>query len=600
MALAPNAPLSLLRLNPKQTNIRLQRVETDPRSFKTACHISCALSTTQVSVSDQPKSERRSANYQPTIWSYDFLQSLKNNHNDMVYKDRAAKLEQELRFAINDEDADSLSLLELIDDIQRLGLGHRFEMDIARALEKFVSSEDSAVAAENSLHAVALRFRLLRQHGFEISQDVFKVFKDHKGNFEECLCKDVKGMLSLYEASRLAFEGEDLMDEALMFTRMHIPELQGEQENGLPEQVTHALELPLHRRMLRLEARWYIEAYSKRPAAKLTLLELAKLDFNLVQSTLQGDLKDMSRWWMDLGLASKLSFARDRLMECFFWALGIVSEPQFSNCRKCLTKVASLITIIDDVYDVYGTLDELELFTDAVQRWDICAVKNLPDYMKLCFLALYNSVNEMAYDTLRDQGENSLPYLTKAWADLCKAFLKEAKWAHSKHIPTFQDYLENAWVSVSGHLFLVHAFFLHSPNITSKALDSLEKYDDVIRWPSVVFRLCNDLGTSKHELERGESANSITCYMKETGCSEASARQHIIDLIDKSWKKMNRCKIDGSPFAKHFVETAINLARISQCIYQHGDGHGCPDNRSKNRVLSLIVDPISIKDKAIS
>ena len=88
--------------------------------------------------------------------------------------------------------------------------------------------------------------------------------------------------------------------------------------------------------------------------------------------------------------------------------------------------------------------------------------------------------------------------------------------------------------------------------------------------------------------------------MKETGCSEAQARQHISDLIDKSWKKMNRCQIDGSPFGKHFVETALNLARISQCIYQHGDGHGCPDNRSKNRVVLLIVEPISIKEKAIS
>lgn len=63
-------------------------------------------------------------------------------------------------------------------------------------------------------------------------------------------------------------------------------------------------------------------------------------------------------------------------MECFFWAVGIVSKPQFSNCRKGLTKVASLVTIIDDVYDVYGTLDELELFTDAVQRFVGVALNN--------------------------------------------------------------------------------------------------------------------------------------------------------------------------------------------------------------------------------
>jgi len=69
-----------------------------------------------------------------------------------------------------------------------------------------------------------------------------------------------------------------------------------------------------------------------------------------------------------MGLAPKLSFSRDRLMECFFWSMGMAFEPQFSDLRKGLTKVTSLITTIDDVYDVYGSLDELELFTKAVER----------------------------------------------------------------------------------------------------------------------------------------------------------------------------------------------------------------------------------------
>ena len=32
------------------------------------------------------------------------------------------------------------------------------------------------------------------------------------------------------------------------------------------------------------------------------------------------------------------------------------------------TRVNVLITMIDDIFDVYGKLDELELFTDTVER----------------------------------------------------------------------------------------------------------------------------------------------------------------------------------------------------------------------------------------
>ncbi|GLT65718.1 hypothetical protein SLA2020_381320 [Shorea laevis] len=483
--------------------------------------------------------QRKSANYQPSLWSYDFLQSLKNDYADERYKNRAKKLEEDVRSMISNENADLLATLELIDDLQRLGLGYQFESDITRALDNFASSE----RIEKTLHATALSFRLLRQQGYQVSQDVFNSFKDHNGNFKECLTNDIKGMLSLYEASYLAFEGEHLLEEAMAFTRMNLKDLKGDVSKSMAEQVSHALEVPLHHRMLRLEARWYIEAYSKREDANSLLLELAKLDFNIVQSVLQSDLQDMSRWWKEMGLANNLSFTRDRLMECFFWTVGMAFEPQLSNLRKELTKVAALVTTIDDVYDIYGTLDELELFTDAVERWDINAVENLPYYMKLCFLALYNTVNEMVYDTLKEKGENILPYVTKAWVDLFKAFLQEAKWCYNKDMPTFKDYLDNAWLSVSGAVFLVHAYFFLNQKFTNQALEGLQKYHDLLRWPSIIFRLCNDLNTSAGELKRGETTNSIQCYMRETGVSEEVAGKQMFNMIERSWKKMNEERV---------------------------------------------------------
>jgi len=44
-------------------------------------------------------------------------------------------------------------------------------------------------------------------------------------------------------------------------------------------------------------------------------------------------------------------------------------EPHLAMCHKELTKVGQLLTVLDDVYDIYGTLDELELFTHAIERF---------------------------------------------------------------------------------------------------------------------------------------------------------------------------------------------------------------------------------------
>lgn len=46
--------------------------------------------------------------------------------------------------------------------------------------------------------------------------------KDENDSFNESLCKDVKDMPSLCEASYLGFEGENLLDKAKAFTSIHL------------------------------------------------------------------------------------------------------------------------------------------------------------------------------------------------------------------------------------------------------------------------------------------------------------------------------------------------------------------------------------------
>jgi hypothetical protein len=45
--------------------------------------------------------------------------------------------------------------------------------------------------------------------------------------------------------------------------------------------------------------------------------------------------------------------------------------------------------------------------------WDINALDELPYYMKISFFALFQSINEIGYNILKEQGINVVPSLKK-------------------------------------------------------------------------------------------------------------------------------------------------------------------------------------------
>ncbi|KAH1091899.1 hypothetical protein J1N35_019156 [Gossypium stocksii] len=594
--------LRLLTAVPSSSFIRSNRKGTSNRSnVSNLSVVGASKAVATANVSDK-KIVRRSANYHPAIWEYDYIQSLKSDYLGESFNEQAITLVGEVRMMLENV-MDPLEKLELIDSLQRLGLSYHFQNETKRILEDIHLRADQSKALwkEGNLYATALEFRLLRQHGYNVTQEIFSGFMDEMGNFKSSLCEDCKGLLNLYEASYLSMEGEAILDIARDFAAKQLQQYlkQKKLDEYVRMLVEHALELPLHWRVSRLEARWFIDVYEKREERNPMLLELAKLDFNIVQAVHQDDLRYVSKWWRDIGLGEKLPFARDRLMENFLWTVGFAFDPHFGNLRRTLTKVGALITSIDDVYDVYGTLDELELFTQAVERWDINAMELLPEYMKICFFALYNSINEIAFDNLKEHGFHTIPFLTKAWAELCKSYLVEAKWYHSGYIPAFKEYIDNAWISISAPVILSHVFF--SSNVTTKeCLEYWKEYSNLIYCSSMILRLADDLGTSVDELKRGDVPKSIQCYMHETGCSEVEARGQINTLIDATWKRMNEeYLMSHSSLSLPFKHIALNIARTAQCMYQYGDGVGVANLETKDRVLLLFVLSIPYSEKPI-
>ncbi|KAJ1390600.1 Terpenoid cyclases/protein prenyltransferase alpha-alpha toroid [Sesbania bispinosa] len=482
------------------------------------------------------------------------------------------------------EVVDYVDQLEMIDVLQRLGVAYHFRNEIRSMLENVHNNIDTLKRKKN-LNVTALAFRLLRQHGYNIPTDGMCNFK----------YGDVEGLLSLYEASFHSIEDEPILDEARDFTSKFLKEFVNKnKDNDTSLFINHALEFPLQWRVPRFEAWWFINfGYERRQNASHALLQFAKLDFNMVQRVHQEELK----WWKKIGLVEELRFFRDRLVENFIWSVGMESRPDIGNFRKVMTKVLSFITVLDDVYDVYGTLEELELFTKAIDSWDINAMDSLPHYMKICFLSLYNFVNEVAYDILKENGHNIIPSLKKVWIDVCKAYLMEAKWYYGGYIPRLQEYLENSWISISAPVILVHAYVLIEKIFKKEDLGSLQEYPDIIRSSSIIFRIVDDLGSSKREIESaGDVSKSIQCYMNESGASEADSREHLKCMLHTTWKKLNE-EARNSPFSKSFIDIAVNLARVSMLFYRNGDGFTIQGDETKSHMLSLIVQPVPIISK---
>ncbi|KAK7312117.1 hypothetical protein VNO77_35722 [Canavalia gladiata] len=137
--------------------------------------------------------------------------------------------------------------------------------------------------------------------------------------------------------------------------------------------------------------------------------------------------------------------------------------------------------------------------------------------------------------------------------------------------------------------------------ITTTAVDNsdmdeiehfLHTFEDLVYNVSLVIRLCNDLGTTVAERERGDDASSILCYMNEKFVSEETARKHMQDIINKAWKKINGHCMTRVTSMEPFLTQALNAARVAHTLYQYGDGFGIQDRDTRKHILSIFVEPL--------
>ncbi|KAI3676715.1 hypothetical protein L1987_86328 [Smallanthus sonchifolius] len=249
--------------------------------------------------------------------------------------------------------------------------------------------------------------------------DVFELFKGKNGKFMENLRYDIRGLMELYEASQLCIEGENILDEAAIFSSHMLQKALDFLDDKEARMDRYTLENP-HRRNIT-----YFSLLNAPKDCDATILkELADLEYMMVQSIRRMEINEILR---------------------------------------------------------------------------------------------YN--------------------FTIFWETLCDAFLVEAKWFASGHIPKSEEYLKNT----------------------------------------------NDLESEEDESQDGHDGSYVKCFiMEHEYCSAKIAREYVKKIISDAWKCLNKECLSPSPFSENFLKGSINLARFVPSMYSY----------SHNNSLDLIEEYI--------
>ncbi|XP_062076343.1 alpha-humulene synthase [Humulus lupulus] len=543
---------------------------------------------------------RPTKKFQPSVWGERFLH-YNISEQELRYKQQEVEeLKAVVKKEIFGESAYDVShQLKLINAVERLGLSYLFESEIENELESIYnkSVDQNYILKDENLHDASLRFRLLRQHGFRVSSpDIFEKFKDEDGNFKECLVSDTIGLLSLYEASHLSCVGENILDEALAFTTTHLTEFlanKKEHDDPLSKEISQALERPLRKSLERLAARHFISIYENETSHNKVLLQLAKLDFNLLQSMHKKELSEISRWWKESDFVHKFPFARDRIVELYLWILAVYYEPQYSLARNILTKIIALTSIADDIYDAYGTFEELEHLTEAVERWDINIIDKLnPEYLQTFYKELLNSYEEFEQELSKEETYR-VHYAKERFKEILRSFLEEAWWLKEGRVPSFDEYLKFSLITCGYHMLIVNSLIgMKSSIVTKEVFEWFSMDRKIIRASSTICRFMDDIAEHKFEQEKNDEPTAVECYMKQCGVSEEEAYDELNKRIANAWKEINEELLKPTGVASPILVRALNFSKFMDLFYKNGDGYTQVGKVTKDSIAALLIDPI--------
>nr|GMD80415.1 (-)-germacrene D synthase-like [Ipomoea batatas] len=229
----------------------------------------------------------------------------------------------------------------------------------------------------------------------------------------------------------------------------------------------------------------------------------------------------------------------------------------------------------------------------TLTRWDAGVVNELPEYMRVCYVALLEVYAEMEKE-LAVKGESyRISYAKSEMKKLVGAYFDEAKWFHNRCTPKFEEYMKVALVSCAYMMLSTTSLVgMHEDFVTKEALDWMSKEPLIVQAATVICRLMDDMAGHEFEQQRGHVDSAVECYMKQYGKSKEETFNEFHERVNNAWKDINQECLNPTAFPMSILIRVVNLARVIDLLYKDGDTYTHSATELKDIITPVLIDPI--------
>nr|XP_029150635.1 (-)-germacrene D synthase isoform X2 [Arachis hypogaea] len=229
-----------------------------------------------------------------------------------------------------------------------------------------------------------------------------------------------------------------------------------------------------------------------------------------------------------------------------------------------------------------------------ITKWDSSCIASLPECMRVVFNAIIELFVEIE-SLIIDSGKSNLvlQHVKQAFSNMAHGYMVEAKWCDEGYIPTYDEYKVNG-ILTSVYPFLVTTFIALGEFATKEMFDWVFNVPIILKAATFICRLTNDLASHKFEQQRKHVASAVECCMEQYDISQEQAYEVINKEISNCWKDVNEAYLNSHDIPKHVLDSIVNLARISEFMYENFEDKYTNNELLKNYVATLFLDPIVI------